>query len=63
MPVIIASNSRNEHSEMVLGMNDSSSVFTEWPGALGIAAAIKGDSIEIIDRFARTGTHGGMLLV
>ena len=54
VPVIIASDSRNEHDEMVLGMNDSSSVFTEWPGALGIAAAIKGDSIEIIDRFART---------
>ena len=49
---MIASNSRNEHGEMVLGMNDSSSVFTEWPGTLGIAAAIKGDSIEIIDRFA-----------
>ena len=54
IPVIIASNSRNEHGEMVFGMNDSSGVFTEWPGTLGIAAAIKGDSIEIIDRFAHT---------
>lgn len=54
VPVIIASNSRNEHGEMVFGMNDSSGVFTEWPGTLGIAAAIKGDSIEIIDRFAQT---------
>ena len=35
-------------------MNDSSGVFTEWPGALGIAVAIKSDSIEIIDKFART---------
>ena len=54
VPVIIASNSRNEHGEMVFGMNDSSGIFTEWPGTMGIAAAIKGDSIEIIDRFAQT---------
>ena len=54
VPVIITSNSRNEHGEMVFGMNDSADVFTEWPGTLGIAAAIKGDDIGIINRFAHT---------
>lgn len=52
VPVQIASNSRNERGELVFGMNDAAGVFAEWPGTLGIAAAIKGDSIELIDRFA-----------
>lgn len=52
VPVQIASNSRNEHGEMVFGMNDAAGVFAEWPGTLGIAAAVKGDSLGIIDRWA-----------
>lgn len=52
VPVEAASNSRNEHGEMVFGMNDAAGVFAAWPGTLGIAAAIKGGSIEIADQFA-----------
>lgn len=33
-------------------MNDAAGVFAAWPGTLGIAAAVKGDSIKIIDAFA-----------
>lgn len=33
-------------------MNDAAGVFAAWPGTLGIAAAVKGDSIEIVDAFA-----------
>ena len=52
VPVSVASNSRNENGEVVFGMNDASGVFAAWPGTLGIAAAIKGDSIEIADQWA-----------
>ncbi|MBO5197200.1 MAG: glycoside hydrolase family 3 C-terminal domain-containing protein [Lachnospiraceae bacterium] len=52
VPVIVASNSRNEHGEAVFGMNDAVGVFPAWPGTLGIAAAIKGDRIAIADEFA-----------
>ena len=52
VPVQAASNSRNEHAIPVFGMNDASGVFATWPGTLGIAAAIKGDSIEVADQFA-----------
>ncbi len=52
VPVGVASNSRNENGEVVFGMNDAAGVFAAWPGTLGIAAAIKGDSIEIADQFA-----------
>ncbi len=52
VPVQTVSNSRNEEGEMVFGMNDASGVFASWPGTLGIAAAIKGDSIDLIDDFA-----------
>ncbi len=52
VPVQVASNSRNENGEMVFGMNDAGGVFATWPGTLGIAAAIKGDSMKIIDDFA-----------
>ena len=53
VPVNVASNSRNEHGEAVFGMNDAAGVFPAWPGTLGIAAAIKGDSLEIADQFAQ----------
>ena len=52
VPVSVASNSRNEHGEAVFGMNDAAGVFATWPGTLGIAAAVRGDSIEVADQFA-----------
>ena len=51
IPVQVVSNSRNENGEVVFGMNDASGVFAAWPGTLGIAAAVRGDSLDIIDRF------------
>ena len=41
VPVMAASNSRNEYAEPVFGMNDASGIFAAWPGTLGIAAAVK----------------------
>lgn len=52
VPVLIASNSRNENGEVVFGMNDAAGVFAAWPGTLGIAAAIKGDSLKVADEWA-----------
>ncbi len=52
VPVQVTSNSRNENGEVVFGMNDAAGVFATWPGTLGIAAAVKGDSLELIDGFA-----------
>ena len=52
VPVQVLSNSRNENGEVVYGMNDAAGVFATWPGTMGIAAAIKGDSIRIADEFA-----------
>lgn len=52
VPVSVASNSRNEHGEVVFGMNDAAGVFAAWPGTLGIAAAVKGAGIEVADQFA-----------
>lgn len=52
IPVLMVSNSRNENGEIVFGMNDASGVFATWPGTMGIAAAIKGNELSIIDDFA-----------
>lgn len=52
VPVQAASNSRNENGELVFGMNDAFGILATWPGTLGIAAAVRGDGISIIDRFA-----------
>lgn len=53
VPVMAASNSRNEYAEPVFGMNDASGVFATWPGTLGIAAAVKGTGdLEIVDDFS-----------
>ncbi len=52
IPVEIISNSRNENGEVVFGMNEATGVFATYPGTLGIAAAIKGTSIDVIDNFA-----------
>ncbi|MBM4764985.1 glycoside hydrolase family 3 N-terminal domain-containing protein [Bacillus sp. B15-48] len=43
IPVLVASNSRNENGEAVFGMNDAIGIFSTWPGTLGLAAAAKGD--------------------
>ena len=43
IPVLIASNSRNENVERTFGMNDAVGVFSTWPGTLGLAAAALGD--------------------
>lgn len=52
IPVQVMSNSRNENGQQVFGMNDAAGVFPAWPGTLGIAAAIKGDSIAVADQWA-----------
>ncbi len=52
IPVEAASNSRNENGELVFGMNDAFGILATWPGTLGIAAAVRGNGIEIIDKFA-----------
>ena len=43
IPVVIASNSRNENGQEAFGMNDASGIFSTWPGTLGLAAAALGD--------------------
>ncbi len=52
VPVSAASNSRNENGEIVFGMNDAGGVFPTWPGTLGIAAAVRGNGIQVADKFA-----------
>lgn len=52
VPVMVVSNSRNEHGEIVFGMNDAAGVFATWPGTMGIAAAVNGSSLDLIDDFA-----------
>ena len=52
VPVQVVSNSRNENGELIFGMNDAGGVFASWPGTLGIASAVRGDSIELVDEFA-----------
>lgn len=54
IPVAAASNSRNENGELVFGMNDAGGVLATWPGTLGIAAAVKGSNIDLVDKFADT---------
>ena len=54
IPMLVTSNSRNEHGEVVFGMNDAAGVFPAWPGTLGIAAAAKGSGLDLIDRFGRS---------
>lgn len=52
VPVVAASNSRNENGEVVFGMNDAAGVFASWPGTMGVAAAVKGAGIEVVDKWA-----------
>jgi beta-glucosidase len=57
IPVIVASNSRNENGEAVFGMNDAIGILSTWPGTLGLAAAAQGDikngrDASLISQFA-----------
>lgn len=52
IPVQVVSNSRNENGEIVYGMNDAAGVFATWPGTMGIAAAVKGSDLSLVDDFA-----------
>ncbi|WML42162.1 glycoside hydrolase family 3 N-terminal domain-containing protein [Neobacillus sp. OS1-2] len=57
IPCLIASNSRNENTEFIFGMNDAAGIFSTWPGTLGLAAAARGDiknggDASLISRFA-----------
>ncbi len=52
VPVQVVSNSRNENGELIFGMNDAGGVFAAWPGTLGIASAVRGDSLDLVDSFA-----------
>ncbi|MEH7481569.1 glycoside hydrolase family 3 N-terminal domain-containing protein [Neobacillus drentensis] len=58
IPCLIASNSRNENTEFIFGMNDAAGIFSTWPGTLGLAAAAKGDmknggDASLINQFAQ----------
>jgi beta-glucosidase len=58
IPCLIASNSRNENTEFIFGMNDAAGIFSTWPGTLGLAAAAKGDiknggEASLISQFAQ----------
>lgn len=57
IPVLVASNSRNENGESIFGMNDAIGIFSMWPGTLGLAAAAQGDirdggDASLISQFA-----------
>jgi len=57
IPCLIASNSRNENTEFIFGMNDAAGIFSTWPGTLGLAAATKGEmkrggDASLISQFA-----------
>lgn len=53
IPVKVLANSKNENGKVIFGMNDGNSGFTTWPGTLGIAAAVNGGNIELIEHFAK----------
>ncbi|WP_087972294.1 glycoside hydrolase family 3 protein [Oceanobacillus rekensis] len=58
IPVLVASNSRNENAEPVFGMNDAGGIFSTWPGTLGLAAAAQGEikdggDASLISEFAK----------
>jgi len=58
IPIIIASNSRNENSDAMIDGDIHEGAFSVYPGTLGIAAAVKGDlanggDFSLIDEFAQ----------
>ena len=58
IPILVASNSRNENGESIFGMNDAIGIFSTWPGTLGLAAAAQGDiknggDASLISQFAK----------
>lgn len=59
IPAIIASNSRNENSDVTIDGDKTEGSFSLYPGTLGIAAAVQGDiaaggDYSLIDEFAET---------
>lgn len=55
IPAIIASNSRNENSDVTLEGDKSEGAFTLFPGTLGVASAIMGTGdYTIADKMAQT---------
>lgn len=52
IPVIVASNSRNENTGINFNAEDSEAKFTTWPGTLGIAAT---QNPQVVKEFADTG--------
>ena len=52
IPVIVASNSRNENDSATFNNEDVGTKFTAWPGTLGIAAT---QDFEVIKEFAEIG--------
>jgi beta-glucosidase len=53
IPVLIASNSRNENGKEVFGMNDAVGTLPTWPGTLGLGAAVLGNGYDVIDTFGK----------
>lgn len=52
IPVMVASNSRNENGDAAYGVKDVETKFTAWPGTLGIAAT---RDLQIVKEFAEVG--------
>lgn len=52
IPVIVASNSRNENDRVTFDDEDRTTSFTAWPGTLGIAAT---QDLNVVKEFAETG--------
>ena len=52
VPVQVASSSCGEYGKELFSRDDIGSVLPTWPGALGIAAAAKGDTIKVVDQYA-----------
>jgi beta-glucosidase len=53
IPVLVASNSRNENGKEVFGMNDAVGTLPTWPGTLGLGAAVLGSGYDLIDTFGK----------
>lgn len=57
IPVIVASNSKNENSDLMMNGDPYEGAYSIYPGTLGLAAAIKGDlkqggDFSLIEEFA-----------
>ena len=52
IPVLVASNSRNENTDAAYNAEDVESKYTAWPGTLGIAAT---QDLQVVKEFAEVG--------